>query len=174
MNIILVGYRAAGKSTIGKELATKLNFNFYDVDRFIEPRITPKTLSEFYLEVGEEGFRPLETEIVLDLCNRPQSVISLGAGSLMRKKNQQAAKKNAQIIYIKVPAKDLWSRIQLDPNSKKTRPNLAGGGFKEVETMLKIREPDYLSCSNLIVDGTMPISELVEQIILFCQSNLRI
>ena len=46
MNIVLVGYRAAGKSTIGKQLATELGFNFYDVDRFMEPRIAPKTLSE--------------------------------------------------------------------------------------------------------------------------------
>lgn len=173
MNIVLVGYRAAGKSTIGKKLATELGFNFYDVDRFMEPRIAPKTLSEYYSEVGEIGFRPLETEIVLDLCSRPESVIAFGAGSLMRKKNKHAAKMNAHIVYIEVPPKELWNRIQSDPNSHHTRPNLAGGGYKEVEIMLKNREHDYISCSNLIVNGENSTPEIVRKIVTFYKSNLR-
>ena len=172
MNIVLVGYRAAGKSTIGKKLATELGFNFYDVDRFMEPRIAPKTLSEYYSEVGEIGFRPLETEIVLDLCSRPKSVIAFGAGSLMREKNKHAAKMNAHIVYIEVPPKELWNRIQSDPNSHHTRPNLAGGGYKEVEIMLKNREPDYISCSNLIVNGENSTPEIVRKIVTFYKSNL--
>ena len=173
MNVVLVGYRAAGKSTIGEKLALKLGFNFYDVDRYIEPHIYPETLTEFYSKVGEKGFRPLETKIVIKLCNRPQSVIAFGAGSLMRNRNQQAAKKNGFVIYVKVPAKELWNRIQSDPNSNHTRPNLAGGGFEEVQIFLRNREPDYLSCSNLIVDGMKPTAEIVQQITQFYRSNLR-
>ena len=173
MNIILVGYRAAGKSTIGNKLASELSFNFYDVDRYIEHRIAPATLTEFYSKFGEAGFRPIETEVVINLCSQSQSIIAFGAGSLMRRKNQQAVKENALVIYIKVPAKELWNRIQTDPKSSHTRPNLSGGGLKEVQDMLENRESDYLSCSNLIVDGMKPSEEIVQQITQFYRSNLR-
>jgi shikimate kinase len=91
----------------------------------------------------------------------------------MRNRNQQAAKRNGFVIYVKVPAKELWNRIQSDPNSDHTRPNLAGGGLEEVQIVLRNREPDYLSCSNLIVDGMKPSEEIVQQITQFYRSNLR-
>ena len=69
MKIVLVGYRAAGKSTLGLLLAQRLGWPYMDIDRGIETRID-KTLSEFYEEVGEESFRRLETEVVEEMCRK--------------------------------------------------------------------------------------------------------
>ena len=69
MNIVLVGYRAAGKSTLGQLLSKTLGMPFLDIDRGIEQRIGKQTLTEFYREVGEEGFRPIETDVVVEMCS---------------------------------------------------------------------------------------------------------
>ena len=173
MNIVLIGYRAAGKSTIGKHLASKLGLTFYDVDRHIESRIAPETLTAFYTRVGENGFRPIETEIVLELCDKSEAVIAFGAGSLIRKPNQQSIKLNTLVVYVKVPARKLWARIQSDPSSGHTRPDLAGGGLKEVKYMLEKREPVYNECSDIVVNGNQSTTSIVDEIILIYNSNQR-
>ena len=154
MKIVLVGYRAAGKSTLGRLLSDALDMPFLDVDRGIEQRIGDQTLTAFYKEVGEEGFRPIETDVVVEMCTTERAVIAFGAGSLMRARNQQAATENSLVVYLQVPVAELWQRIQSDPSSDQTRPNLAGGGVEEVVHMLAQREPVYLACADLVVDGT--------------------
>jgi len=165
MKIVLVGYRAAGKSTLGKKISARLAMPYLDIDRGIEQRIGEQTLTAFYGEVGEEGFRPLETEVVVEMCQAERAVIAFGAGSLMRTANQEAAQHNALVVYLKVPVAELWRRIQVDPTSGHTRPNLAGGGIAEVEDMLALREPTYLDCADLVLDGTLAADELLERVV---------
>ena len=128
MRIVLVGYRAAGKSTLGQLLSKTLNMPFLDIDRSIEQRIGKQTLIEFYREVGEEGFRPMETDLVVEMCSANSATIAFGAGSLTLERNQQAATENSLVVYLQVPVADLWKRIQFDPSGNHTRPNLARGG----------------------------------------------
>ena len=163
MNIVLVGYRAAGKSTLGRLLSNTLDMPFLDIDRGIEQRIGKQTLTEFYIEVGEEGFRPIETDVVIEMCSANNAVIAFGAGSLTRERNQQAATENSLVVYLQVPVAELWQRIQSDPSSNQTRPNLAGGGMEEVVHMLAQREPIYLACADLVVDGTKEPEALLQR-----------
>lgn len=165
MKIVLIGYRAAGKSTLGKKLSAQLDMPYLDIDRGIEQRIGGQTLTDFYGAVGEEGFRPLETEVVVEMCQTERAVIAFGAGSLMRAANQEAARHNALVVYLQVAVTELWQRIQNDPISGHTRPNLAGGGIAEVEKMLALREPVYLACADLVLDGTLPPDELLERVV---------
>jgi shikimate kinase len=165
MNIVLVGYRAAGKSTLGKKISALLDMPYLDIDRGIEQRIGEQTLTDFYGEVGEEGFRPLETEVVVEMCQAQRAVIAFGAGSLMRAANQEAARHNALVVYLQVGVAELWRRIQLDPSSGHTRPNLSGGGIAEVEEMLALREPTYLACADLVLDGTLDPEVLLRRVV---------
>lgn len=165
MNIVLIGYRAAGKSTLGKKISARLDMPYLDIDRGIEQRIGEQTLTDFYGRVGEEGFRPLETEVVVEMCQAERAVIAFGAGSLMRAANQEAARHNALVVYLQVGVAELWRRIQSDPISGHTRPNLAGGGIAEVEEMLAQREPVYLACADLVLDGTLSPEELLERVV---------
>lgn len=165
MKIVLVGYRAAGKSTLGKMISEKLAMPYLDIDRGIEERIGEQTLTEFYGQVGEDGFRPVETDVVVEMCRSERAVIAFGAGSLMRERNQQAAKHNALIVYLQVPVDELWRRICSDPNSGHTRPNLAGGGAQEVEHMLALREPTYIACAHLVLDGTQAPEVLLQRVV---------
>ena len=104
MKIVLVGYRAAGKSTLGRLLSDALDMPFLDVDRGIEQRIGDQTLTAFYKEVGEEGFRPIETDVVIEMCTTERAVIAFGAGSLMRARNQQAADSAAETSRVAAAA----------------------------------------------------------------------
>ena len=95
---------------------------FLDVDRGIEQRIGDQTLTAFYKEVGEEGFRPIETDVVVEMCTTERAVIAFGAGSLMRARNQQAATENSLVVYLQVPVAELWQRIQSDPAAIRPDP----------------------------------------------------
>jgi len=165
LKIVLIGYRAAGKSTLGKMLSARLNMPYMDIDRGIEERIGEQTLKDFYQQVGEDGFRPLETAVVEEMCRHERIVLAFGAGSLMRQANQQAARRNSLVVYLQVPVKELWRRIQSDPTSGDTRPNLSRGGLIEVEEMLAQREPTYLDCADLVLGGTLPTEQLADDIV---------
>jgi shikimate kinase len=165
LRIVLVGYRAAGKSTLGRLLARQLDWPCLDVDRDIETACG-KSLAAFYQEDGDQVFRDLESDVVRRLCSRPQCIVSMGAGSLMRPQNQEIACRDALVVYLRVPDAELWRRISADPRSAQDRPNLRGGGIDEVHQMLALREPVYRRCADLEIDATRPPEELAEDIII--------
>ncbi len=163
MKIVFIGYRAAGKSTLGQLVAHHLGWPYQDIDRGIEIRCK-KPLAEFFKE-DQEHFRAVETEVVLEMCRRDQTAISFGAGSLIAKRNQEAACRDSLVVYLKVPVEELWRRIDTDPDSAINRPNHLGGGIEEVAEMLARREPVYLKCADLILDATRSPEHLAEEVI---------
>lgn len=164
MKIVLIGYRTSGKSTLGQLLAQTLDMPYRDIDRGIEQYADGQTLTDFFLAVGDEAFRKLEAEVVADMCAEDHCIIAFGAGSLKFSTSQQAAKHNSLVVYLQVPIPELWRRFQSDPATANTRPNLAGGGIGEIEEMMAQREPIYLACADIVVDGTLPPTELVAEI----------
>ncbi len=163
--IVIVGYRASGKSTLGGILARRLEWPLLDIDRGIEERIGGTNLADYYLREGEEGFRPVETEVVIEMCSKQECVISFGAGTLQTPANREHACRDAFVVYLKTTAEELWRRMGADPNSATTRPNLAGGGLSEVIEKLTEREPVYEQCADLVVDATEPTDVLAGQVI---------
>jgi len=160
VKIVLIGYRTSGKSTLGQLLSQQLAMPFLDIDRGIEADAGGKTLAEYFLEVGDETFRAHEARVVQEMCACDRCVIAFGAGSLKFPQSRQAAKCDALVAYLQVPIPELWRRFQRDPHTTATRPNLAGGGIGEIEEMMTAREPVYLECADLVVDGTRPPEEL--------------
>ena len=80
----------------------------------------------------------------------------------MRPENREHACKDALVVYLEMKADDLWSRMQDDPKSAATRPNLAGGGLQEVENLLGKRHPVYRKCADLQVDGMLSTAEIAD------------
>jgi shikimate kinase len=166
MNIVIIGYRAAGKSTVGQRVAQRLGWPYLDIDRGIEARCQT-TLAEFFARDPEQ-FRAVETEVAIEMCSQDQRVISFGAGSLIKQPNQEAACRNSLVVYLKASVQELWRRIQADPGSAANRPKLSRGGIEEVAEMLAAREPVYLQCADLILDATLPPDQLATAIIAAC------
>ena len=164
MKIALVGYRAAGKSTLGRLVAERLGWSYKDIDRGIEAE-SGKTLKNLYEEVGEEPYRRIETEVVEEMCREDLCVISFGAGSVIKRRNQELAQRDSLVVFLEVPVEELWRRIEGDPQSGDNRPRLSRGGIGEVEEMLALREPAYRACADLVLDGTRSPKELVGEVI---------
>ena len=161
--LVLAGYRAAGKSTLGNLLAQRVGWPCLDVDRAIE-EACGKSLADFYQQEGDRVFRDLESQVVARLCAREHCIVSMGAGSLGRPENQEAARRDALVFYLRVSVDELWRRISTDPRSPQDRPNLRGGGREEVEHMLAEREPVYRRCATQELDGSLPPGQLADQV----------
>ena len=165
MKISLIGYRASGKSTLGRELSRRLGWPLLDIDRGIEARFPGETLTELWLRIGDGRFREIEAEVVEEMCAGDECVISFGAGTLGRPENRGQACREALVVYLEMSAEGLWERMQADPRSASTRPNLAGGGFQEVINLLAERDPVYRECADLLVDASLPTEQLADIVI---------
>ena len=160
-NIILVGLMGAGKSTIGRNLAKRLNKEFYDSDKVIEERTGVDIARIFEIE-GEEGFRDREAQIIEELCQLEDIVLATGGGGVLREQNRTNMKKYGQVIYLCTSAELLYSRIRFD----KSRPLMqTANPLETLRNLLKQREPLYKEVSDLVVmTGKQKANFLVKRI----------
>lgn len=148
--IVLVGYRGAGKSTVGPVLAGKLGWLFADCDDEVE-RAAGRTVAEIFHSEGESGFRDRESSALDDLCRRDRVVIATGGGAVLREGNR-ARMRSGFVVWLTAPADVLYRRLTEDPTTAARRPTLSGGGFDEVTKLLAVREPLYRSAADLSLD----------------------
>ena len=164
MSIVLIGYRGSGKTTIGRKLASRLWQDLIDTDQLIVTK-AGKNIATIFREDGEQVFRDMETEVVLETLKLQDVVISLGGGAVMREENRFAIKNSGhKVIYLRCHPQVLYHRLSSDTGSSLMRPSLTpyGGTVQEIQQMLDIREPLYrgvmtaeLDVTNLTVDDAM-------------------
>ena len=164
MHVVLVGYRAAGKTTAGRLVAERLGWRYLDVDRGIEEHCG-LIIAEIFQRHGEPYYRDVESAVVAEMCAHDDAVVTFGGGTLMRPVNQEHARRDGLVVYLEAKPEELWRRIEADPASAATRPNLAGGGLQEVVTMLARRAPVYRANADLTLDATLPPEELADRIV---------
>jgi len=103
MRVFLIGYKGSGKSTTGIFLSQKLNVPFFDLDKLIEGKVG-KAIPDLYREVGEEKFRIIETENLINLIeNTKEGIIATGGGTPRYANNMNLLLESGYVIYIKVP-----------------------------------------------------------------------
>ena len=154
MNIVLIGYRGSGKSSIGKRLASKLWMEFADTDALIVEQ-AGKTIREIFEAEGEAGFRQREAAVIREVTGRDNYVIAVGGGAVLAAENVQAMKSNGKVVWLRAPAETLHQRIQADAETNATRPNLtAAGGVEEVKQLLEVRTPLYQAAADVTLDVT--------------------
>lgn len=110
MRIFLIGYMGSGKTTIGKLVARKLNYNFIDMDAYIETKQF-KTISQIFAEQGEEKFRLLEQKYLQEVAEFNNVVISTGGGAPCFFDNIKYMNNNGLTIYLKYSAEELAQRL---------------------------------------------------------------
>jgi shikimate kinase len=152
LNLVLIGYRGCGKSTVGPLLARRLGWEFVDVDDIIVER-AGRSIREIFVAESEDGFRRREREVCESLRKRRHHVIALGGGALTHPDVRMVARRLGKIIWLRAPAAVLWSRISKDPKSAAQRPDLTPqGGLPEVEELLRRREREYEAAAAHTVD----------------------
>ena len=160
--IILIGYMASGKTTLGKKLANKLNIPFIDVDAKIE-ELEGCSISEIFLHKGEKGFRLLETDF-LKTYNFPESfVLSTGGGMPCFNDNMKTLNALGTTFYLKRPVKELVNRLV---SAKEKRPLVEGKTIEELETFITdtliIRSPFYESSKFILNRENQTVEEIID------------
>ena len=105
-NIVLIGMPASGKSTIGKLLAQKINYEYYDADKYLE-RKEKRKISNIFAENGESYFRDLETKYLKKLSYKNKLIISTGGGAVKRDENMEGLKKKGIIVFLSRKVEDI-------------------------------------------------------------------
>lgn len=152
MNILLIGYRGTGKTTVAQRLAARLGWDWIDADVELERR-AGKSIAAIFADDGEPAFRDLESQVLADLVKRDQAVIALGGGVVLRPENRERIKAAGAVVWLTADPATLFERIMADASTAARRPNLtAQGGVDEVRKLLSVREPLYRECAQWIVE----------------------
>lgn len=161
LTCLLIGPMGAGKSTIGKELAKHLNCDFADTDNLIELD-QGKSVSDIFIEDGEQHFRLVEESIVIDALNERSGVLALGGGSIASKPVQEALRKsNATKIFLDINLSAVAPRVGFDGS----RPLLMVNPRQKWSELMAQRRPIYESLADLKIDvSELSITEVVEKV----------
>jgi len=152
MNLVLIGYRATGKTTLARLLAGRLDWRWVDADVEIEHR-SGKSIARMFAEDGEAAFRALEAEVIADLCRRQQLVLAAGGGAPLRSESRRAMRQSGKVVWLKALPETVHARISGDATTAGRRPNLtAQGGLEEIVRLMRQREPVYRESADLQVD----------------------
>jgi shikimate kinase len=165
MNIVLIGYRGTGKSTVGKLLAARLKRDLVSTDAEIVRRMG-KSIPEVVQESGWEYFRDLESEVCRDLGNRDGLIIDSGGGAILRQGNVEVLKKNGKLFWLTATVKTIARRIGGDTQ----RPSLTGkkSFIEEIEEVLAERTPKYEAAADHTVSTEQRTAEQVADRVLAC------
>ena len=141
--IILIGYMGAGKTTVGKALSKELGIIFYDLDWYIENRMR-NSVSQIFAERGEEGFRKMEHNMLHEVAEFEDVIISCGGGTPCFFDNMDYLNQQGQTVYLKATPEVLYKHLLM---GKGERPLLKGKSPEELITFireqLEKREPFY-------------------------------
>jgi shikimate kinase len=172
MNVILIGFRGSGKTTVGKKLAERLFYDFVDLDDEIEMR-EEKNIRRIFEEYGEEYFRRIESLVVADIAKTNGKVIGTGGGVVLKYKNIQNLKRSGVIIFLDVDAENSIERLMKDETTEIRRPKLTYSDWQsEIRDQVKIRRPFYLNAADYIVNtSARSVDEIVEQILQILKSR---
>ena len=154
MNIVLMGYRGCGKTTVGRIVAEKLKRPFFDTDAIIQER-AGKTIREIVADGGWVAFRTLERSAVEELAGKEWCIIALGGGAVLDQENVKELKRNGVFLWLTVDRATIAGRLRNDRVSDAQRPPLSGtDSGAEIELLLREREPVYRSVADRIINTT--------------------
>jgi shikimate kinase len=161
--IALVSMPGGGKSTIGRQLARRLGWNFVDIDTVIEHRVGC-SIRAFFESEGEQRFRDLEQEAIAEQIRSPRTVIATGGGAVLREANRTALRDHTITVYLRSTPEDLYRRLRHDAK----RPLLqVADPLRRLRELYAERDRLYLETAQFSVDTGRPsVPTLVNMILM--------
>lgn len=160
-NIFLVGMMGAGKTSVGRVLAKRLNKVFYDSDHVIEDRTGVKIPVIFEIE-GESGFRLRESAVLDELTALDDIVLATGGGAILAEDNRDRLRTRGTVVYLRASVKDLLNRTRHDKN----RPLLQTADPRaRLNELYQMRDPLYREAAHVTIDtGNQSLTTLVNRL----------
>ena len=160
-NIFLVGMMGAGKTSVGRLLAKRLNKAFYDSDAVIEQRTGVKITLIFEIE-GEPGFRHRESVVLDELTALNEVVLATGGGAVLAKENRDKLRSRGTVVYLRASVKDLLNRTRHDKN----RPLLQTADPRaKLNELYETRDPLYREVAHVTIDtGSQSLAALMNRL----------
>ena len=146
-NVFLVGPMGAGKTTIGRQLATALNFSFEDTDHVIQKRTGVDIPTIFEFE-GEAGFRLRESQIIEELTQKQNLVLATGGGAVLSADNRRCLSGRGFVVYLSCSPEQQHERTARDRNRPLLQP---GDPLETLRNLHQERDPLYRQVSDLAV-----------------------
>lgn len=160
-NIVLVGFMGTGKTTVARELAKRLKWEYVSLDDLIEKREN-RPITRIFAENGEDYFRNIESQIVKEVSERENLVIDAGGGVVIREENIINLKKKGILICLKARPEIILERTKEYTH----RPLLnVDNPSEQIRELLRIREPFYARADYAIDTSDISTSEVVEKIL---------
>ncbi|AJG21219.1 MULTISPECIES: shikimate kinase [Cupriavidus] len=162
-NLFFVGLMGAGKTTVGRTVARRLNYPFFDSDHELEARCGVRIPIIFEHE-GEAGFRDREAQAIDELTQRRGIVLATGGGAVLRPENRAHLKARGTVVYLRASPHDLWLRTRHDRN----RPLLQTEDPKgRLETLYGERDPLYREVADFIIETGKPsVAQLANMVLM--------
>ncbi len=169
MNIVLIGMRGSGKTTVGRLLSEKTGFKFVECDKLLE-QSAGETIPEFVAKDGWPKFRDLESKIINDVSENDNTIISTGGGVVEKQENINNLKRNGLLIWLHAEVEILYARIRKNRN----RPLLTSAKFMrgDLKAVFKKRKTLYAESADQIIDvSNKGIAQIADEIIIYLKKE---
>ncbi len=169
--VALVGMMGAGKTSIGRRLAARLEVAFADADHEIEAA-AGMTVPEIFAKYGEPEFRRLERSVIARLLHDAPHVLATGGGAYMDESTRDAMRAAAFTIWLKAPVEILLGRVRKRHGADQNRPLLATDDMRgTLERLLAAREPVYALADMVLESADEPHAVLLDKIVAALRSH---
>jgi shikimate kinase len=148
-NLFLVGLMGAGKTTLGRQLARRLDKRFVDADHELEARLGVSIPTIFEIE-GEAGFRDREEALIEELTRMMGVVLATGGGAVLRQASRARLKENGTVLYLHAEPETLWQRLR----NSRHRPMLhAADPRNRLVELYQLRDPLYREVASHVIES---------------------
>jgi shikimate kinase len=167
MNVYLIGFMASGKTSVGKELAKKLKWQFVDLDELIELR-EKRLIKDIFAQDGEAYFRRVEKRVLKEAAKEKKFVIACGGGVVLDKDNIALMKESGTIICLKALPEVILKRS----SGTAQRPLLNVPNPQEkIALLLKLRAPYYAQAEKVVDTSRLSVKEVVTKLYAFLRNR---
>ncbi len=174
-NIILVGFMASGKTSVGRALAERTGWTFIDADDAIVAR-AGKPIHRIFAEDGEPAFRELESRVIADLCAGERQVIASGGGAFVSERNREVMLAGGRVFFLSASPAEILRRVQEEDAGGPIRPLLApstgsGQGYDpeaRIAELLARRMPAYAQAHHTVETDALTADGVAGRIVGNC------
>ena len=167
-NIVLIGFMGAGKSTISDYLSTMFDMDIVEMDQVIAER-EEMSIPDIFATYGEEYFRDLETNLLIEMQSHKNAVISCGGGAALREKNVAEMKKNGRVVLLTATPETIFERVK-DSND---RPVLNGRkNVKGISELMEQRREKYEAAADIVINtDDKTVLQICEELVQHLQES---